>query len=61
MSPESEIARLFAAEFGASLARIPRPVVPAYKPLASRDEGKEYERQEMLDGRERYATGDHTP
>ena len=24
-------------------------------------EGREYERQEMLDGRERYATGDHTP
>lgn len=60
MTPESEIARLFAADFGASLARVPRPAVPAYRPLQRRDEGKEYERQEVLDGRERYATGDHS-
>lgn len=60
MTPESEIARLFAAEFGASLARIPRPAAPGYRPLQRRETNHDYERQEMLDGRERYATGDHS-
>lgn len=60
MSPASELDRLFAADYAAELQRIPRPTVPGFKPLPRRDPGKEYERQEMLDGRERYATGDHS-
>lgn len=61
MTPASELDRLFAADYAAALARIPRPAVPGYKPLVrNTDTAREYERQEMLDGRERYATGDHS-
>lgn len=52
MTPESEIARLFAADFAAALQRIPRPAVPGYRPLQRRETNHEYERQEMLDGRD---------
>lgn len=36
-----------------------RAPVAGYRPLR-RDPAREYEWQEMLDGRERYATGDHS-
>lgn len=60
MTPATELERLFAPDYAAALRRIPKPdPIAAYKPL--RRTTHEYERQEMLDGRERYATGDHTP
>jgi hypothetical protein len=61
MTPASELDRLFAADFAAALQRVPRPEKPiqGFRPL-TRTEGREYERQEMLDGRDRYARGDMT-
>jgi hypothetical protein len=60
MTPETEIERLFSREYAQRLKQTPRPDrVQMHRPLTP-IRAREYERQEMADGRERYATGDHS-